>query len=60
MQEELFDNTRNLDVLCAPVEDLIIENGYTDNNNKTIVDCKGIILSKKLFYLKLDLLNILF
>ncbi|CAG9760944.1 unnamed protein product [Ceutorhynchus assimilis] len=45
MQKELFDNTENLDVLFAPVEDLIIKNECTASDNHTIVDCKGIILS---------------
>lgn len=45
MQTELFENTENLDILFAPVEDLIIENSHTDVNNQTVVECKGIILS---------------
>ncbi|XP_050310929.1 protein MTO1 homolog, mitochondrial [Anthonomus grandis grandis] len=40
VQEELFKNTPNLEVLIAPVEDLIIE-----NPSSNIVDCKGVILN---------------
>jgi len=45
MQTELFENTKNLDILFAPVEDLIIENSHRNVNNQTVVECKGIILS---------------
>ncbi|CAH0554364.1 unnamed protein product [Brassicogethes aeneus] len=45
IQKELFVNTPNLDVLVAPVEDLIIENPVTSVNNQSIVDCGGIILN---------------
>ncbi|ERL86273.1 hypothetical protein D910_03682 [Dendroctonus ponderosae] len=45
IQDELFEKTKNLDILFSPVEDLIIENSYTDANNQTIVDCKGILLN---------------
>lgn len=46
LQKELFTNTPNLDVVVGAVEDLIVENPTTDNNNKTIFNCSGIILSK--------------
>lgn len=46
VQSELFDKTPNLDVLVAPVEDLIIENATMNSNNQTCVECKGIVLSK--------------
>lgn len=45
IQDEIFNNTPNLDILEAAVEDLIIKDPYT-NNNKCIVNCSGIILSK--------------
>lgn len=48
MQTELFTKTPNLDLLVAPVEDLIIENPTTNINNQSVVDCSGIILSKLL------------
>ncbi|XP_030754575.1 protein MTO1 homolog, mitochondrial [Sitophilus oryzae] len=44
MQEELFDNTNNLSVLFAPVEDLIIEHSHTENNTN-IAKCKGVVLN---------------
>lgn len=46
VQTELFEKTPNLDILVAPVEDLIIENPSTNVNNQTCVECKGIILGK--------------
>lgn len=46
IQHELFQNTPNLSVLEAPVEDLIVENPTTDVNNKSYVECSGIILSE--------------
>lgn len=45
LQAEIF-NTPNLDILEAPVEDLIIENISTNSNNQRTFDCRGIILSK--------------
>ncbi|KAL1498322.1 hypothetical protein ABEB36_009137 [Hypothenemus hampei] len=45
IQKELFENTHNLDVLLAPVEDLILEASHTDANNKNILKCKGVILN---------------
>ncbi|CAH1155875.1 unnamed protein product [Phaedon cochleariae] len=39
MQHELFNNTVNLDVLAAPVEDLIVEDRYDH-----CVECKGVVL----------------
>ncbi|XP_066260923.1 protein MTO1 homolog, mitochondrial [Euwallacea similis] len=47
MQNELFEKTPNLDVLFAPVEDLIIENIHVDVNNRTVAECKGIILNDR-------------
>ncbi|XP_023029149.2 5-taurinomethyluridine-[tRNA] synthase subunit MTO1, mitochondrial [Leptinotarsa decemlineata] len=44
MQNELFRNTPNLDVLEAPVEDLIVENPRINSNNQTCIECKGVIL----------------
>lgn len=46
VQTELFQKTPNLDVLVAPVEDLIIENSTTNCSNQTCVECKGVILGK--------------
>lgn len=45
IQKEMFDQTPNLQVLEASVEDLIIENPHSIGN-KTVVNCCGIILSK--------------
>ncbi|KAJ8920073.1 hypothetical protein NQ315_011727 [Exocentrus adspersus] len=45
IQKELFEDTPNLDVLVAPVEDLIIENPTVDVNNQSCVTCSGIILN---------------
>ncbi|KAJ8945144.1 hypothetical protein NQ318_001609 [Aromia moschata] len=44
MQRELFENTPNLDLLEAPVEDLIVENPCSNQLNQSCVDCEGIIL----------------
>ncbi|KAG5894360.1 hypothetical protein JTB14_031921 [Gonioctena quinquepunctata] len=44
VQNELFCNTPKLDILDAPVEDLIIENPTTNSNKQTCVECKGVIL----------------
>lgn len=48
IQQELFDNTPNLDIIETSVEDLIIENVTVNDCHETIVDCCGIILSKSL------------
>nr|XP_008195932.1 PREDICTED: protein MTO1 homolog, mitochondrial [Tribolium castaneum] len=45
IQTELFENTPNLDILVASVEDLIVENPTTNSNKQTVIDCHGIILS---------------
>lgn len=45
MQQELFENTNNLSMLFSPVEDLIIENNQNEVTG-SVVDCKGVILSK--------------
>lgn len=45
LQRELFYNTPNLDILVAPVEDLIIKNPSTNVNNQNCVECRGVILS---------------
>lgn len=46
IQNELFQKTPNLEILVAPVEDLIIENSSTNINRQTCVECRGVILSK--------------
>lgn len=43
IQKELFENTPNLEILEAPVEDLIIAESA---GSKKVVMCNGIILSK--------------
>lgn len=49
MQNELFRNTSNLDVLEAAVEDLIVDNSTTNALGDSCVECKGVILSKFCF-----------
>uniref|UniRef100_A0A6P7F8I4 Protein MTO1 homolog, mitochondrial n=1 Tax=Diabrotica virgifera virgifera TaxID=50390 RepID=A0A6P7F8I4_DIAVI len=44
MQTELFSNTPNLDVLEAPVEDLIVDSPSTNSNGQSCIECKGVIL----------------
>ncbi|CAG9828908.1 unnamed protein product [Diabrotica balteata] len=44
MQTELFANTSNLDVLEAPVEDLIVDSPTTNSNGQSCIECKGVIL----------------
>lgn len=46
MQKELFMNTLNLDIMEAPVEDLLVENRSV--NEQSSVDCKGVILKNGL------------
>lgn len=46
LQRELFENTDNLDILQASVDDLIIENQRRDDADQLMFDCCGIILSK--------------
>lgn len=46
LQKELFEKTPNLDILVAPVENLIVENPSINVNNQSCVECKGVILSK--------------
>lgn len=53
VQKELFEKTPNLEILVAPVEDLIIENPTTNTNNQTCVECKGIILGEIYNFLNL-------
>lgn len=43
IQQELFKNTPNLEILEAPVEDLIISD---NNSSNKVVKCKGIILGE--------------
>lgn len=45
LQQELFENTKNLDIIQASVEDLIIENPRQNAANQLVFDCQGIILS---------------
>lgn len=45
IQKELFENTPNLDILVAAVEDLIVQNPTTNASGQTVVDCKGIVLN---------------
>lgn len=46
LQNELFNKTPNLEILVAPVEDLITENRGVNACNQTVIGCEGIILSK--------------
>lgn len=48
IQRELFERTPNLDVLNAPVEDLITTNHRISGNDRHQVDCCGVILSIEL------------
>jgi tRNA uridine 5-carboxymethylaminomethyl modification enzyme len=43
IQNELFKDTPNLDILVASVEDLIVENPTSNNNGQTTIECYGII-----------------
>ncbi|RZC39322.1 MTO1 -like, mitochondrial [Asbolus verrucosus] len=45
IQNELFENTPNLDILVASVEDLIVGNPSTNINGQSIIECHGIILN---------------
>jgi tRNA uridine 5-carboxymethylaminomethyl modification enzyme len=45
IQNELFKDTPNLDILVASVEDLIVENPTSNNNGQTTIECYGIILN---------------
>lgn len=58
IQNELFNNVPNLEILVAPVEDLISENPRTTNNNQNVIDCGGVILSKKVFICSLFYCNL--
>lgn len=49
IQKELFENTPNLQILEAPVEDLIISETYNTSSSKKTFQCNGIILSKFFF-----------
>nr|CAI5834481.1 unnamed protein product [Callosobruchus analis] len=45
MQKELFEDTPNLDVLEAPVEDLIVKNPSINANKQQCFECGGVILN---------------
>ncbi|CAG9856414.1 unnamed protein product [Phyllotreta striolata] len=44
MQNELFRNTPNLDILEAAVEDLIVDKSFTNDHNQNCIECRGVIL----------------
>lgn len=46
LQEKVFHNTPNLDVIEASVEDLIVENVRKNNVGQKCFDCHGVILSR--------------
>jgi tRNA uridine 5-carboxymethylaminomethyl modification enzyme len=47
VQHELFTNTPNLEVMVASVEDLIVEEAMCVQNDQTVRQCSGVVLSKK-------------
>lgn len=46
LQNELFFNTPNLDIIEAAVEDLVIESHSKNVNNQNVLVCNGVVLSK--------------
>lgn len=49
IQTELFQNTPNLEVLVAAVENLIMEEVKESTHNRVLKKCSGVILSKYIF-----------
>ncbi|PSN46548.1 Protein MTO1 [Blattella germanica] len=45
LQNELFNNTPNLEIMVASVEDLIMETPVTSQNSQTVQQCAGVILN---------------
>ncbi|KDR21418.1 protein MTO1 homolog, mitochondrial [Zootermopsis nevadensis] len=45
VQQELFRNTQNLEVMVASVEDLIVEEAMCVQSDQTIRQCSGVVLS---------------
>ncbi|XP_069669204.1 protein MTO1 homolog, mitochondrial isoform X2 [Periplaneta americana] len=45
MQHELFTNTPNLEVMVASVEDLMLEEGTSIENDSTVRQCCGVVLN---------------
>ncbi|XP_054289957.1 protein MTO1 homolog, mitochondrial isoform X2 [Macrosteles quadrilineatus] len=45
VQEELFKNTPNLDVLVASVEDLLLEQPTNPSSDQVLQQCVGVVLS---------------
>lgn len=51
VQQELFRNSPNLEVMVASVEDLITEEAVNVQNDQTVRQCCGVVLSKCIYHI---------
>jgi len=54
VQHELFRNTPNLEVMVASVEDLIMEETVNIQNDQTVRQCSGVVLSEYIISVEVD------